>query len=216
MRNSFIGKMLVVGVMTAALMMPSVSAANSHGQDYYGMVENLKTNSKPVDFKALRIAYTKTPDYRPYGSNESAKNAAHVALNNKNFTEAAKQAEIALKKNYVDLDAHLICMIAYREAGNSEKSSFHSRVLKGLVGSIYSSGDGKNPESAFVVISVAEEYFFLNANRLKKLKNASLSLNGRHYDKIEAEDKRNAARSVIYFDISIPYSWLSQGMKKKN
>lgn len=216
MRKSYIGKRLTVGIVMLAMMLPLMSSANSHGEDYYGMVEKLKANSKHVDFKALRMAYTKTQDYRPYGSDENAKNQAHIALNNKNFSEAARQAENTLKKNYVDLDAHLISMIAYRESGNLEKSSFHNGVLKGLVNSIYSSGDGKSPGSAFVVISVAEEYFFLNANRLKKLKSASLALNGRHYDKVEAENKKTGEKSVVYFDISIPYGWLSENLKKKN
>jgi hypothetical protein len=190
-------------------------AADVNKPDYYSLVKKLKNNDIKIDFMALRLSYTKTKDYMPYGADESAKDAAFDALNKKNYAEALRQAKSVLETNYVDLDAHMLCMIAYREMGNSERYSFHNSVLQGLVGSLYASGDGLTPEQAIVVISVSEEYFILNANGLKTIKSSSMMANGHDYDKMDVENKKTAEKMVIYFNIDIPFGWLNKSLKKE-
>lgn len=119
-----------------------------------------------------------------------------------------------LDTNYVDLDIHLLCRIAYRETGNREKESFHTSVLKGLVNSIYNSGDGSSPEKAMAVISVQEEYFLMNANGLHLLKQKSLTVNGHEYDAMDVENKTTREKKTLYFNIDIPRQWLTKNLKK--
>jgi len=189
--------------------------ADVDNPDYYDLVKKLKINDKNVDFKTLRLSYTKTPDYKPYDADNSAKDAAFDALNKKNYAEAVRQAQSILEKNYVDLNAHMLCRIAYREMGNSEKDEFHNSILKGLVSSLYASGNGTTPEEAIVVISVPEEYFLLNVNGLKPIKNNSFAANGHYYDKMDVENKKTAEKTAIYFNIDIPYGWLNKNLQKK-
>lgn len=199
---------------TAVMAGQNETAADANNPDYYDLVKKLKNNDTNVDFQALRLAYTKTQDYKPYGT-DSAKDAAFDALKKKNFAEAVRQAESVMEKNYADLNVHMVCRIAYREMGNMEKYNFHNSVLKGLVGSLYASGDGTTPEKAIVVISVPEEYFLLNANGLKTITNSSFTANGHNYDKMDVENKKTAEKTVIYFNIDIPYGWLNKNLQKK-
>ncbi|MBA4389936.1 MAG: hypothetical protein C0399_03260 [Syntrophus sp. (in: bacteria)] len=200
---------------TAVMAGPNQTATDVNNTDYYGLVKKIKNNDINVDFQALRLSYTKTPDYKPYGADDSAKDTAFDALNKNNYAEAVRQAESVLEKNYVDLDAHMLCRIAYREMGNLEKSAFHNSVLKGLVGSLYASGDGTTTEKAIVVISVREEYFLLNANGLKSIRNSSFVTNGHNYDKMDVENKKTAEKTIIYFNIDIPFGWLTKNLQKK-
>ena len=206
---------LVVLIGATTIMARQSQAADVNNPDYYDLVKKLKNNDIIIDFQALRLAYTKTPDYKPYSADDSAKDAAFNALKEKNFAEAVKQAESVLEKNYVDLDAHMVCRIAYREMGNMEKYALHNSILKGLVGSLYASGDGTTPETAIVVISVSEEYFLLNANGLRTIRNSSFNANGHDYDKMDVENKKTAEKTVIYFNIDIPYGWLNKALQKK-
>jgi|WetSurMetagenome_2_1015567.scaffolds.fasta_scaffold00458_8 hypothetical protein len=183
--------------------------------NYYDLVKKLGNNDKNIDFKALRLSYTKTPDYKPYGENDSARDAALKALNKKDYAEAVRQAQAVLAGNYVDLDAHMICRIAYREMGNSAKYAFHNYVLKGLVSSLYASGDGTSVDKAIIVISTKEEYFILNANSLKLVRQSLISSNGRRYDKMEVENKKTGEKKVMYFDVDIPYGQLTNSLRKK-
>ncbi len=182
-------------------------------QDYYALLKRLKNNDMSINFQSLRIAYTRTPDYRPYGS-AGPKDAAFEALSKKDFAGALKSAQAVLDTNYVDLDIHLLCRIAYRETGNAEKEAFHTSVLKGLVNSIYNSGDGSSPEKAMVVISVPEEYFLMNANGLHLLKQKSLTVNGHDYDAMDVENKKTREKKTLYFNIDIPRQWLAKNLKK--
>jgi len=191
------------------------TAADVSNPDYYDLVKKLKNNDTNIDFQALRLSYTKTQDYKPYGADDSAKDAAFDAVNKKNYAEAVKQAQFILENNYVDLDAHMLCRVGYREMGNFEKYEFHNAVLKGLVSSLYASGDGTTPEKAIVVISVREEYFLLNANGLKKIMNSSFTANGRMFDKMDVENKKTAEKTVMYFNIDIPFGWLNKNLQKK-
>lgn len=200
---------------TAVMAGQNGTGKDVNNPDYYGLVKTLKNNDINIDFQALRLSYTKTKDYRPYGADDKAKDAAFDALNKKNYAEAVRQAESVLEKNYVDLDIHLLCRIAYREMGNSEKYAFHNAVLKGLAGSLYASGDGLTPEQAIVVISVSEEYFLLKANGLKMVKSSSMMVNGHHYDKMDVENKKTAEKKVIYFNIDVPFGWLNQSLQKE-
>lgn len=200
---------------TLAIAGPNGTGKNVDNPDYYGLLKILKNNDMDIDFRALRLSYTKTKDYKPYGADDKAKDAAFDALNKKNYAEAIIQAESVLEKNYVDLDIHLLCRIAYREMGNSEKYAFHNAVLKGLVGSLYASGDGLTPEQAIVVISVSEEYFLLNANGLKTINSSSVTANGHHYDKMDVENKKTAEKTVLYFNIDIPFGWLNKSLQKE-
>jgi len=193
----------------------SQSAGDAGGADYYALVKRLKNNDMSINFQTLRIAYTRTPDYKPYGGSE-AKDAALAALNKKDFAGALKFAQTVLDTNYVDLHIHLLCRVAYRETGNTEKEAFHTSVLRGLANSIYTSGDGSSPEKAMVVISVPEEYFVINASGLKVLKQKSLAVNGHDYDAMDVENKKTGEKKTLYFNTDIPRQWLAKNLKKGN
>jgi len=198
-----------------AVMAGQNQAAAAGEPDYYEIVKKLKNNDTNVDFQALRLAYTKTRDYKPYGADDSAKDAAFDELRKKNYAQAVKHALTVLDTNYVDLDAHLLCRIAYKEMGNSERYAFHTSVLQGLVGSLYASGDGTIPEKAIVVISVPEEYFVINANGLKSVKTSTLATNGHDYDRMDVESRKTGQKSTLYFNIDIPRRWLTKNLQKK-
>lgn len=206
---------IAITAATIVIIGKNAAAADFSNPDYYELVKKLKNNDMNINFQALRLSYTKTQDYKPYGADDSAKDAAFAALNKKNFAEAASQAELAMENNFVDLNAHMMCRIAYREMGNSKKYNFHNAVLKGLVDSLYASGDGTTPEKAIVVISVPEEYFLLNANGLKSIRNTLFTQNSHNYDKMDVENKTTGEKTVIYFNIDIPYNWLNKNLQKR-
>ena len=190
--------------------------ADPTGPDYYAMVKQLKNNDLKVDFNALRMSYTKTQDYQPYGGDTGKTvDSAVDAANRKDYKEAIRLAEAALEKNFVDFDAHMICQIGYRELGGLTKYAFHRNILKGLVNSLYASGDGLTPGTAIIVITTREEYFLMSANGLKKIKQSLVKADGHSFDKMDVENTKTGDRKTIYFNIDIPFGWLSKSMQKK-
>ncbi len=183
--------------------------------DYYTLVKQLKNNDKSIDFAALRYSYTKSKEYNPYGGDDTDKDAMYAALNNGEFEKAVKHAQAVLEKNYVDIDAHFVCKIAYRETKNTEKQNYHSLVIKGLIDSIYDSGNGQAPETAFVVINTREEYVFLKMYGYNVIKSSLVKINDRSYDKMETEERKTGEKIVFYFNVDMPFNWLSSQMENK-
>jgi hypothetical protein len=154
-------------------------------------------------FRNLRLYYTETPRYNPYAANE-AQQAMFVALREKQYKKALEHAQSVLEKNYVNIDAHFICAVAYKEIGEQDRYKFHQYVMYGLVDSILSSGDGKTPETAYHVISVDEEYAVLNTLGFKVVKQSLMESKGHSYDKMEVLHMKSKEPGMIYFNVDMP------------
>mgnify|MGYP001178136741 CR=1 FL=1 len=190
------------------------NAVSQERQSYEALMARVKGGDPTVDFKALRIAYTETSLYNPYGGDNEAHQAMFDALKNKQFEKAIEHATAILNKNYVDIDAHFVCRIAYREMKNMERHREHHLITKGLIDSILGSGDGMAPETAFVVINTGEEYIILNVLGFKAQKQSLMESNGPKYDRMEAIDPKTNQKVELYFNVDLPYNWLSKKMKK--
>src|SRR5712691_8822162 len=73
---------------------------------YEDLLERVKKQDPAVDFKELRLAYTETKLYSPYGSDREARGAMLSALKTKDYDKALEKSEAILKTNYLDLIAH--------------------------------------------------------------------------------------------------------------
>jgi len=183
--------------------------------DYAPLLERLKGGDTAIDYMALRYAYVKSAGYDPYARNDEARDAMLKAMDGQDYAAAVKHAQALLSKNYQDMEAHFFSNIAYRELKNSERQKFHSTVLKGLIGSLYTSGDGQKPETAYVVINTDEEYFMLRINGYKVIRQKLLQKDGSNIDEMEVEYMKSGEQSKIYFNVDFPFKWLNEQFKKK-
>jgi hypothetical protein len=96
----------------------------------------------------------------------------------------------------VDIDAHFISAVALSELKRNIEFQQHIYWFRGLVDSVLESGDGRTPETAYVVISVPEEYAVLRALRIQPTGQQMLLHGG--IDAISVEDE--SGRSTVYFN----------------
>lgn len=183
------------------------------GGSYAAMLERVRKGEGGVDFGAMRMAYTETADYNPYGGD--ARREMFGALGAKKFDEALSTAERVLEKNYVDLNAHYVAFVANRELGRAERAEFHRAIFAGLVESIQRSGDGKTAETAFVVISTTEEYVLLNVLGLRPAGQALVHDKGHSYDLMTGVDPKTNESVKLFFNIDKPFGWLGNRFKDK-
>jgi hypothetical protein len=94
----------------------------------------------------------------------------------------------------VDIHARLVAAVALSKMGRGSESEEHRFWYWGLVGSVLASGDGRTAETAFVVISVPEEYAILSALGLRGTRQ---TLREGGIDEIVVEGRRGAA-SVFF------------------
>lgn len=193
---------------------PKTSAQDSPTPKYAALLDRVKKSDATVDFKELRMAYTETPDYSPYGGDRDMRQKMFAALNAKEFDQAVESAEKILAKNFVEINAHFVAYVARRELGQAEKSTFHKFMFDGLVKSITGSGDGKTAETAFVVIATDEEYTLFNVLGLRPTGQALVSQNGHSFDRMTAADLKTTETVVYFFNIDKPFNRLGQSLKK--
>ena len=173
--------------------------------DYAALLERVKSGDQTVDFRQLRLAYANSPGYDKGPDTDTQRKAMLASLNAKDFANAIKNADVVLAAKYVDLDAHFVAYIAHRELKDTEKAEFHQFVLRGLLKSITTSGDGKTPETAFQVIEVHEEYVLLQFMGVGLPESqALLHKNGHSYDEIKFKDPASKQEATMYFNVDIP------------
>ncbi len=200
-----------IGVAAAVLIL-SVSGASQQkqpdkppsptGPTYEEMVGRLKQGDLSVDFTDLRMKYAASPQYEPEeGSEEVGK--MYQALNKNDFQGALDIANSVLEKQYVNIDAHMVASAAYAGLNNDALSKLHHDIATGLLRSILGSGNGARVETAYKVISVAEEYALMRAMGWRPQKQSYLPQGARSYDKMEMLDTKDNSTLTVYFDTTL-------------
>lgn len=181
---------------------------------YKELLDKLKKGERDVDFTELRMSYTETEDFSPYGGDEDARAAMFGAMKAGKWDDALKHSAKILEKNYVDINAHFVSFAANKRKGDTARAEFHEFVVHGLLSSVRGDGDGKSMEKAFVVISTDEEYALLNLLGLRTTSQALMNDGGHAYDKLATIDPETKQTYVFYFQIDIPFGWLGRALKK--
>lgn len=167
-------------------------------KDYEDMLKQLKDGDMNINFAALRMAYTETKDYSPYGGS-SARNEISKLYGEGKYKEAIKAAENLLKTNYVDLLAQFVAWRANASLGNEEKAVHHGKVFNGLIDAIFEN-DGLSEETAILSIGISEQYFIMNyegyQQQMKSLVRSEESI----FDVHNAINKEEKTRK-FYFNI---------------
>ena len=173
---------------------------------YDALVSRLRAGDTLADYTALRMAYTKTPQYKPYPVRWEGNQAMFDALERRKYAELGRLSDSILSTNYVDPDAHLGAMAAAFILGDSARGYFHGAVFRGLIRSI-GARSGRTLDSAIIVIALQEEYALLRFRGLERTTVATLQCGRSLCDQMEVIDRQSRTKSTLYFDISIPQAW---------
>lgn len=147
------------------------------------------------------------PEYDPY---KMAKiDALREALekdtpSKEDWEKAAQEIDKELKIDQTNIKFHLYKHIIYSNlyGPDSEKvSDAHNQVVM-LLSAVTSTGDGSSKESAFHVISVADEYGILEIYGLSPTMQSLVEDKGQSYDVMELKGNEYGLKSM-YFNITV-------------
>ncbi len=196
--------LLLIGCTNDSIQVKTEIKAPKKVETYEQILKRVKAKDKDVDFREFRIAYTKSDYYNPYEQNIKIRKEMSLALSDKKHEKALKLANEILERNYVDIEAHMVCLVVYQDIKKENEYEYHAYVLDGLIGSIIKSGNGDSPKTAFEVICVREEYIILDILGYKTLKQSLIEKNGHKYDAMEVEEIKTKKKTTIYFNVDIP------------
>lgn len=185
-------------------------------QAYEILLEQVKQSDPNFDFTKLRWTFTQTSTYDPYIFDDSGlEDSMYDAYDNQEYELAIELANQLLETNYLLPDPHFIVLQSYQELGDQKNADFHNYILRGIIASIAKSGDGRSPETAFIVIHIKEEYFMLNILGVQDGEQTFTEINGIPYDIFNGVDENTNTPTTIYFDLTIPYSWLKNSLPQQ-
>ncbi len=196
--------LLLIGCTNDSTQVKTDIKAPKKVETYEQILKRVKAKDKDVDFREFRMAYVKSDYYNPYENKRNEKKKITKAIKNKDYEKAIKLTNEILETNYVDIEAHMFCLVANKELDKKSEYEYHGYVLDGLIGSIIKSGNGDSPKTAFEVICVREEYIILDILGYKTLKQSLIEKNGHKYDAMEVEEIKTKKKTTIYFNVDIP------------
>jgi len=190
------------------------STATTAVETYEALVARAKEGDAALDYRALREAYAQSAHYQPEGGDyDEPRTAMLDAFNAKECAKALIAADKVLNAIFIDIASHLVSGRCLEAAGDAAKAEFHRTIARGLMASILASGSGKTPKTAFVVVTIGEEYDVLTALRLKPALQSLVQADGHSYDKQDVKSATGEA-ATVYFQIDRPMEWLSRSLRR--
>jgi hypothetical protein len=166
---------------------------------YESLLEKARRGDPGLDLTALRMASAARLAESKAADPELRKKMFE-ALHQDQWAAVIETANQVLAQNYLDIDAHMFVAAAYEKTHQPEKAALHRTMGNGLMKSILASGDGRSFKTAFVVISVEEEYSVLHHYRLHSDKQDLVTGEGHSYDVLTAENEDHE-KATVYFNI---------------
>lgn len=167
-------------------------------KDYEDMLERAKKSDPTVDYAAMRMAYTETEDYSPYGGS-TERRKMFTELTEKKYKEALASAEAFLKTNFVDVEAHYCAWQSALGLKDEAKTKFHENTFRSLMDAIFEY-DGLTAKSAMLSIGISEQYFVMGALGFQRRSKGLVREEGSIFDVHDAENKDGESRK-FYFNI---------------
>lgn len=187
---------------------------------YQDLLQAAKRDPGSVNFTDLRLAYARSPGYDPYcvGAVPAAYHGRiRLALRIGDTAGLIVALSALLERQFFDISAHHLAATAYERIGDQVTAANHRKIARGLVGSILQSGNGRSFETAFQVITIAEEYAVLEMLHIKPGSKSLCHHQGHHFDVFQVSpaspDERDSLPGPIdqgqpgelYFNIDLFY-----------
>lgn len=178
---------------------------------YQDLLAAARQNPFGADYHSLRMAYAQSPDYHPYVNDSVNMNRLRDALRDENWPAALAAVEALLEFNYLDIEAHMAADYVHTRRNDEPKLRYHRAWATGLISAIASTGTGRDFDTAYIVLSIAEEYTMLQVLGLKMGQQALQEHNGHWFDVLDVQHPDSGALK-LYFNIDLPHKWLSRNL----
>jgi hypothetical protein len=137
----------------------NISDSTSHFY-YPKLLDRMWSNDTTLthsDYKHLYYGSVFQPSYHPYGSSFIKKEFTDL-YEKADYAASVEKGLMVMRENPVDIEVILKMLLSYYELGDRSMARVYTIHYYGFLDVIYGSGDGESIETAYVVISVDDEY----------------------------------------------------------
>lgn len=165
--------------------------------------------AEQTDFSALRQELGWSDDFSRKCESGRPLGDMVKLMNEGEWAAAAELALPWLDACPIDIRVHYYRAISLSELGQEDEATPHLEWTRGLMDSIFASGDGKTPQTAFVVVSIAEEYDVLSLLGLKRETQSLVGGGEALLDQFEVTDE-DGETHWIYFNPAAHFARLAR------
>jgi hypothetical protein len=177
---------------------------------YARLVEKARNGDMDTNYTALRLSYVQSEGYDPYSTRTRPLfEDTWQALNAKDCASAIAKSNELLRIDFTRIVIHAVRSDCFDQLGDATNASRELAIGRGLAASLLSSGDGKSPSSAYVVVTLNEEGFVLRELGVKQEQQSLVNDGGHEYDLISGTDKAGQ-KANVYFEVSNLFAGLSR------
>jgi hypothetical protein len=181
---------------------PEVIIPN-YSDQYTETIKKLELGQTDIDYRAFRESFIESEQFKIANKQrmvfDSLQKAMYKQMDEKNYRELIKITKKMLSIDYTSMVAHKILRQTYRAIGDTVNSKKYHDIEFGLLKSITKNGNGKTCETAWPVIQIEEEYFVLDMQGARLIKQ-SINTVGGLCDKMEV--KEDGKKKTYYFGTS--------------
>ena len=181
---------------------------NTEGSEFYypELLRRFQAADTTLSLEQIRHFYYGTatrPDYDPYkmAKIDALREAFEKDTPNKeDWEKAANEIDKELETDPTNIRFHLYKHIIYSNlyGQDSEKAvDAHNQVVM-LLSAVTSTGDGSSKETAFHVISVADEYGIMDIFGLSPTMQSLVEDKGQSYDVMELKENKYGLESMYF------------------
>ncbi|HVR06471.1 MAG TPA: DUF4919 domain-containing protein [Thermoanaerobaculia bacterium] len=192
-------RLSAVAVVVAGALAPRAAYPGPAPASYESLLEKARRGDAGLDFTALRMAWADRLA-KAARADSDLRNKMFDALHKDQWAVVIETGNKVLAQNYLDIDAHMFVAFAYEKTHDAERAAQHRTMGNGLMKSILASGNGRDFNTAFVVVSVDEEYAVLRHYRLASGKQDLVTAGGHSYDVLTAQTDAHE-EATVYFNI---------------
>jgi hypothetical protein len=183
--------------------------AADHEQSFARLLAVARQDPEHADFQRLRLSFAATRGYHPDGPGAIDPTPVESELGNGERAAALVALDRVLLNHWTDIAAHDYAISVCQRISHAQRERLHRTFLEGLARSILDSGDGRTPESAWRVISDAEEALLLHALRASLEHRESLDHQGHALHRLTVRESDSSATRALYINVDIPHGWRS-------
>ncbi len=179
---------------------------------FEALLARVKASDPTVDFAELRRLYAESPAYTPLRDADEPRLREVMSRGADRMTLDVARA--ILERNYLNVDAHLAAAVACEALADMDCRRHHEYVARGILDSIGRSGDGRTLDTAWVVISVPEEYAVAAVLGVRVIGQEVVRRDSRYYDRLTVRDPDSGTDRELFFDIDLIYAATQRSLKR--
>jgi hypothetical protein len=179
---------------------PTRTTGGEPQPEFETLLDQVRKSDPSVDFTRLRTLYAESQSYAPARDDDEGE-MIDLAVKGL-YAEARDKARAILARNYMNIEAHMASVVVCGALKDESCRAHHLFVARGMLDSIHDSGDGKTMQTAYVVISVPEEYALLRVLGLDRLEQSLVrGDDGRMYDVLKVRNASTNEETRMFFNV---------------